>query len=224
METVLKATPATALVKHRGLFVPPRYDLFKTDISASLAERLAATYNLRSTALIVNQNAASTQYLSFRYFLTGQPFRFFDACIGIDQSEITFSNPATVLELREEAARFWQIINESSPGRISSIYFEATLQCNTGGISTTKFLNESVNVPNADHLEKGFSLIVRTPEAIAKISLDVSEPIKDGLYVVFAFVGKAPVNDMVALERSFNDILNAYRYLQTLAHIELVEL
>jgi len=223
METVLKAWPRTVQVKHRGVFVPPRYELFKTDIGASLAANLAAAYDLRSTALIVNQNTASTQYLSFRYFLTGEPFRFFDAAIGIDQSELTFSNPASVGELRNEVARFWSIINKSLPGGISSSYFEANLQCDTGGVSTAKFLNDSVNVTKDGDLQKGFSLTIRSPDAVARIALEVSEPVQDGLYVVFAFVKKNPVGDMAALESSFNDILTAYRHLQSLAHIELVE-
>jgi len=223
METVLRARPVTVQAKHRGVFVPPRYELFKTDISASLAANLAATYNLRSTALIVNQNAASTQYMSFRYFLPGDPFRFFDASIGIDESELTFSNPATVGELRNEVARFWHIINKSLPGGISSSYFEANLQCDTAGVSTAKFLNDSVNVANDGHLQKGFSVTIRSPDAVAKIMLDVSEPIRDGLYVVFAYIENNPVGEMPALERSFNDILTAYRHLQSLAQIELVE-
>jgi hypothetical protein len=223
METVLKAWPRTVQVKHRGVFVPPRYELFKTDISASLAANLAATYNLRSTALIVNQNSASTQFLSFRYFLTGEPFRFFDAYIGIDQTELSFSNPATIGELQNEVGKFWQVINGSSPGGIASSYFEAHLQCDTSGVSTTRFLNDLVNVVNDDHLQKGFSVTLRSADAVARIALDVSEPIQDGLYVVFAFFGKNSIGDMSAFERSFGSILAAYRNLQNLAHIELVE-
>jgi hypothetical protein len=223
METMLRAKPVNVQVKHRGVFVPPRCELYKTDISATLAENLAAAYNLRSTALIINQNAASTQYISFRYFLTGEPFRFFDGSIGIDQSEVLFSNPATIEELRKEVSRFWRIINESLPKGIASSYFEANIQCDTEGVSTTKFLNDSVNVANDDQLQKGFSVTVRSRDAVARIALEVSEPIRDGLYVVFAYAGNNPIGDIAALERSFNDILSAYRHLQTLAHIELVE-
>jgi hypothetical protein len=134
-----------------------------------------------------------------------------------------FSNPATIEELRKEVSRFWRIINESLPKGIASSYFEANIQCDTEGVSTTKFLNDSVNVANDDQLQKGFSVTVRSRDAVARIALEVSEPIRDGLYVVFAYAGNNPIGDIAALERSFNDILSAYRHLQTLAHIELVE-
>jgi hypothetical protein len=65
MAEVLKARPVNVQVKHRAGFAPPRYDLFNTEISASLAMKLAERFNLKSTGIIVNQNASSTNYLSF---------------------------------------------------------------------------------------------------------------------------------------------------------------
>ena len=136
MSQVLKARPVNVQVKHRGAFVPPRYEIFKTDVSTSIAGKLAETYNLKSTGIIVNQNAASTQYLSFRYFLPGEPFRYLDASLGVDQTEIVFSNPATVAELVAEVGKVWSLVFEHLQPVITSNYIEATLHCQTDGLST----------------------------------------------------------------------------------------
>ena len=73
MGGLLRATPVNIQVRHRGSFAPPRYDFFRTEVSASIAMKLAETYGLKSTGIVVNQNAASTHYLSFRYVLPGEP-------------------------------------------------------------------------------------------------------------------------------------------------------
>jgi hypothetical protein len=225
MPPVLRAKPVNVQVKHRGMFVPPRYDLLKVDISVSIAGKLAETYNLKSTGIIVNQNAASTQYLSFRYFLPGEPFRYFDASIGLDQTEIVFSNPATVGELMGEVAKLWKLVFEGLQPIITSNYLEATLHCETED-STKAFLNALVNLQsNAPGIEKGFSLTAKTldVDAVARISLEASDSIPDGLYVMFAFVSKGTVRDMASFKNLFDATLNTYRELQSSAQIELVE-
>ena len=131
MAEVLKARPVSVQVKHRAGFAPPRYDLFNTEISASLAMKLAERFNLKSTGIIVNQNASSTNYISFRYFLPGEPVRFFDVSIGIDQAEIIFSNPATVPELMQEVEIIWSLIFESLTPSLNDNYFEAAVHCET---------------------------------------------------------------------------------------------
>jgi len=225
MSQVLRARPVNVHVKHRGGFVPPRYDLFKVDVSVSIAGKLAEMYNLKSTGIVVNQNAASTQYLSFRHFLPGEPFRYFDASIGLDQTEIVFSNPATVAELIGEVGKVWNVVFEGLQPIITSNYFEATLHCETEG-STKAFLNDLVNIKsNAPEIQKGFSLTAKAVDvdAVARVGLEVSDSVPDGLYVMFVFVGKASVQDMVSFKSLFDVTLSTYRALQSLARIEIVE-
>jgi hypothetical protein len=224
MSEVLKAKPVSVQVKHRGAFVPPRYNLFKTDVSVSLAEKLAETYNLKSTGIIINQNLSSTQYISLRYFLPGDPFRYLDASIGIDQGEIGFSNPATVDELKSEATKLWSLVFENLQPVVTSNYLEVTLHCAPDGSSTKMFLNNLVNIQsNIPELHKGFSLTVKEADTLARISVDVSDSVPDGLYVVFAYVSPATVCDMESFAKLFSTTLVAYRRLQSLARIELVE-
>ncbi|HEU4341950.1 MAG TPA: hypothetical protein VFU31_10300, partial [Candidatus Binatia bacterium] len=190
----------------------------------SIAGKLAEIFNLKSTGIIVNQNATSTQYLSFRYFLAGEPFRYFDGSIGLDQTEIVFYNPATVPELVGELGKVWRVIFKNLRPNITSNYVEATLHCDTNGSSTKAFLNDLVEVrSDALGIHKGFSLTSKTVDAVARISLDVSDSVADGLYVVFAYVSTGSVRDMLSFERLFDATLTAYRSLQSLAQIELVE-
>ena len=224
MAEVLKARPVSVQVKHRAGFAPPRYDLFNTEISASLAMKLAERFNLKSTGIIVNQNASSTNYISFRYFLPGEPVRFFDVSIGIDQAEIIFSNPATVSELMQEVEIIWSLIFESLTPSLNDNYFEAAVHCETDGASVKAFLDSAVTVqPNAPGMHKGFSVTNRTSETVSKLSLDVSEPVPDGLYVAFAYVSRGIVTELASLVKLVNLALASYRSLQTIAQIELME-
>jgi hypothetical protein len=223
MGAILRATPINGQVRHRGSFVPPRYDFFRTEVSASIAMKLAETYGLKSTGIVVNQNAASTHYLSFRYVLPGEPVRYFDGTIGIDQTEIVFTNPATVAELRTELAKVWKVILETAQPTIANNYCEATLHCKTEG-STKDFLSKLVNIQlNAPGIQKGFSLSAEAADGVARIGLEVSNSVPDGLYVTFVHVSAGSVRDIVSFEKVFDASLTAYRRLQNLAHIELVE-
>ena len=224
MSEVLRARPVNVQVKHRGTLVPPCYDLFKTEVGVAVATKLAETFNLRSTGIIVNQNATSAQYLSFRYFLAGEPFRYMDASIGLDQVEIVFSNPATMAELMGEVGKVWGVIVENLQPIVASNYVEATLHCETDGLSTRAFLNNLVRVQSdVQGIHKGFSVTSKVVDTVGRISLDVSESVADGLYVVFAYVSTGSVRDMLSLENFFAATLKAYRSLQRLAHVELVE-
>ena len=224
MSQVLQARPVSVQVKHRGAFVPPLYNLVKAEVSIAMATELAQTYNLKSTGIIVNRNATSTQYLSFRYFLPGEPFRYLDVSIGMDQTEITFFNPATVDELMAQVRQVWNILFKDLQPIISSNYLEANLHCETDGVSTKAFLNELVNVhSDKPGMHKGFSLTSKGVDTLSRIGVDVSDSVADGLYVVFAYVGTGSVRDMASLGKLFNAILVAYRGLQSLAHIELIE-
>lgn len=211
--------------RHRGSFVPPCFELFKPDVSAPLARKLAETYDLRSTGIVVNQTAASTQYLSFRYVLSGDPFRYLDVAIGIDQMEIAFSNAATVPELIKEVSRVWNLVIEILHPTMKDNYFEATLHCECES-STKTFLDGLVDVPtNSIDINKGFLLSTKAEkvDATARLSLEVSEVISDGLYVTFGFFSKGTIRDLATLAELFNAVLNTYRSLQALAHVEIEE-
>jgi hypothetical protein len=226
MTKLLRAKPVNVQVKQRGAFVPPRFDLFRPDVSISIAGKLAETFNLKSTGIIVNQNAASTQFLSFRYFLPGEPFRFFDASIGIDQVEIVFSNPATVSELVHEVTKIWSIVFHYLNPTVASSYCEATLHCDTDGVSTKAFLNDLVNVSSdRQELHKGFSLTSKlvNRDVVARISLDVSDSVPDGLYVTFAYVSRESIRELSSFERLFEGTLITYQSLQSLSQVELTE-
>ena len=223
MPQVLRARPVNVQVKHRGALVPPCYDLFRTEVGVSIANKLAATFNLKSTGIIVNQNATSAQYLSFRYFLPGEPFRYMDASIGLDQVEIVFCNPATMAELLGEVVKVWGVIVENLHPIVASNYVEATLHCETDGLSTRAFLNDLVNVQSdVSGIHKGFSITSKAVDTVGRISLDVSESVADGLYVVFAHVSTGSVRDMPSFEKFFDAALTAYRRLPNSAYIELM--
>src|SRR6266508_1534833 len=186
MAQVLIAKPVSVGVRFRGFFVPPRYEFFKVEVSTLLATRFAETYGLKSTDIIVNQNAASSQYLSFRYLLKGEPFRYMDVSVGIDQGDVYFSNPATILELMTELGRVWKIILETLTPMIQSTYFEAILHCETEKPGAKEFLDEMLRVmPNESELRKGFSISTQPADGVKKLTLEVSESVQDGLYVVF---------------------------------------
>lgn len=221
---VLRARPVNVQFRHRGFCVPPCYELYKPDVSANLARKLAETYNLKSTGLVVNQNSASTQYLSFRYILSGEPFRYLDAAIGIDQTEVAFANPATMGELITEVSRVWDIVTKTQPV-IRDNYFEATLHCETES-STKDFLNGLVNIQTQDSdIKMGFSLTTKAEKVAAtiRIGLEVSDFVSDGLYVIFVFASKEIVQNLAGFAELFHAVLDTYRSMQTLTHIELVE-
>lgn len=226
MADVLRAKPVNVQVRHRGSFVPPCYKLMTTDVSVSLAGKLAETFNLNSTGIIVNQNAMGTQYLSLRYILPNEPIRYLDVSIGVDQAEIVFINPATMGELKGELGRVWTAILQTYKPNITGHYFEATLHCVTEGLSVEEFLNKLVNVQlDGPGSHKGISLTTKVADidAEARISLDVSGSVPDGLYVVFACASKRNAQDMVSVENLFEVTINTYRRMQRLAHIELLE-
>jgi hypothetical protein len=222
---ILRAVPTNVQVRYRGVFVPPYYDFLKTDVGISLLGKFAEAYNLRSTAIAINQNAPSTQYLSFRHVLPGEPFRYLDVSLGIDQAEIVFFNPATVSELTNEIGKVWSVIFQHSGPTVMNHHFEATLHCDTEGLSTKDFLSKLVNVQSDEVMQKGFSLTARPSDAdgMARIALEVSESVPDGLYVFFIFVGKGTVRNMNSLTNLLQSTLITYRGMQTWAKIELLE-
>ena len=84
-------------------------------------------------------------------------------------------------------------------------------------------MNDLVNIQsNAPEIQKGFSVTAKVVDfdAVARVGLEVSDSVPDGLYVMFVFVGKASVQDMVSFERLFDVTSSTFRALQSLAHIE----
>jgi hypothetical protein len=227
MDQVLRARPRNVQFRHRGSCVPPCYELFKPDVNIPLARKLAETYELKSTDIVVNQQAASTHYVSFRYILTGDPFRYLDVAIGIDQIEVAFFNAANIAELIKEVGQVWKLLMEILKPAIKGNYFEVTIHCDSE-TSTKTFLNGRVEIDSLTSgldINKGFSVSTKVDKvhATARIGLEVSELIADGLYVTFGFVSKDIVHNAAAFTDLFNTTLVTYRFLQTLAHIELME-
>ena len=233
MASILTAKPINVQTKFRGQFSPPSYNLFRVEVSTTLATKLAETFGLQSVNIIINQNASSTQYLYYRYFLQGDPFRYMDVTIGIDQAEVVFSNPATIPELISEFDKVWKIILECLSPNIRQSYFEATLHCEADGVK--EFLNKAVQVPtnpsqsmrvSADpaDIHKGYSITLQQhPNLSARLSLDLSGSVKDGLYVAFAYFNMATMIDMTAFSQFFNSILVSYRTLQAMCGVQLLE-
>jgi hypothetical protein len=225
MDQILKARPRNVQFRHRGSLVPVCYELFKPEVNVALAQKISETYDLKSTGIIVNQSAASTHYLSFRHTLLGDPFRYLDATIGIDQIEVAFFNAATVVELVTEVSRVWKIVIELLRPTIKDNYFEAILHCESES-STKTFLDKLVNIQQDGlDINKGFSISTKVEkiDAIARVGLEVSETISDGLYVAFVVASKKTVRNLADFAPLFETTLGTYRSLQTLAHIELEE-
>lgn len=223
---LLRVKPVNVQTRYKTTFVPPNYNLVKVEVSIALAESLAEVFNLKSSNIIFNQNTMSTQYLSFRYVLPNEPIRYLDGSIGVDQAEVVFLNPANVLELRDEFMKVWKAVIEKSKPSFLEHHFKATLHCTTEGVSAKEFLEKFVNVrTEAIDVQKGFSLTVKHPEIFgeAKIGLEVSTAIPDGLYVVFGCVSKQKVKDSTSLGSLMDTTINVYRRLQPLAHIEVLE-
>jgi hypothetical protein len=117
----------------------------------------------------------------------------------------------------------WRVIFETAQPILAGNYCEATLHSKTEG-STKDFLGKLVNIQlNAPGLQKGFSLSTEAADGVSRISLEVSNSVPDGLYVAFVYVSTESVRDIVSFEKVFDAGLTAYRRLQSLAHIELVE-
>lgn len=207
-------------------FAPPNYSLATPEVAASLAGRFAEVFNLKSTGIIFNQNAMSTQYVSFRYIFPGDPIRYLDALIGVDQAEVFFLNPLNVSELTEGCLKVWKAMLEKSKPKIAEHYFEATLHCTTEGVSAKNFLDKFVSLQTTNkEIHKGFSLTSKHSEISgeARIGLEVSGSVPDGLYVTFACTSKKKVENSAGLVDLIDKTINIYRNLQPLAQIEVLE-
>jgi hypothetical protein len=224
MASLLIAKPLSVQITCRGFFVPPKFDFYRVEISTALATKVAETFALKSTEIIVNQNAAASQYISFRYTLAGEPFRYVNVSMGIDQAEISFFNPATVPELMAEVEKTWKVIFDILKPMVKSSYFEAALHCRTEKIAVSEFLNETVRVTeDSPDLRKGFSVGTRPADAINKLTLEVSDSVENGLYVGFASINGTSVRDLAGFFAVLKSTLVTYRTLQKLASVQILE-
>jgi len=223
---MLRVTPVNVQVRHRITFAPPNYSIVTTEVAASLATRFAEVFNLKSTGIIFNQNSMSGQYLSFRYVLPNSPVRYIDALIGVDQAEVLFLNPLNVSELKEEFLKVWKAMLEKSKPKIAEHYFEATLHCTTEGVGAENFLDKLVSIQTMDReIHKGFSLTSKHSEISgeARIGLEVSTSLPDGLYLIFVCASKKKVENLAGLGDLIDKTIDIYRNLQPLAQIEVLE-
>jgi hypothetical protein len=225
---MLRGTPVNAQVRYRGSFAPANFSLVTNEVAAALAKKFSEVFGLRSANIVFNQNAMSTQYVSFRYILPKEPIRYFDALIGVDQTEVVFSNPGSASQMKEECLKVWEAVIEATKPSIAEHHFEVTVHSTVEGTSTSvrDFLNGLVNVAkDRSDISRGFSLIVKEPQltGAARIGLEVSTEIPDGLYLAFGCVSKTRVENMRALGELFDAVIKIYGDIQALAQIEMLE-
>jgi hypothetical protein len=147
-----------------------------------------------------------------------------DVLIGLDQMEIVFSNPATIPELMTEIGRVFSVVMERLRPIVKGCYFEANIHCETEKPGAQSFLNKMIRVTSDDSTtRKGATLITQFGNDSAKLHLEVSDSIQDGLYVVFAFLSKADFRDVQSFSGLFSTLLEAYRKLQNMASVEILE-
>jgi hypothetical protein len=186
---------------------------------------LAEAFNLRSSSIVFNQYSIGAQYLSFRYVPPSQPPRYFDAAIGVDQAEAVFTNPATVAELKREFLKIWTPVVEKSKAKIVEHYFEATLHGGTGSVGAKAFIDRFVKVdtPQGAGIDRGFSLTSKHHNTLeeARLGLEVSGVVADGLHVSFACLSRTIVEDVVNLQKVMDAALKTFKDLSSLAQVEV---
>jgi hypothetical protein len=108
---------------------------------------------------------------------------------------------------------------------VHGAYFEATLHCETERPGAQAFFNEMIRGSvDSPEKPKGVSFSMqRGGDDYAKLNLEVSDSVPDGLYVVFAFWKKADLPESASFLRMFESALTAYRKLQASASIRILE-
>ncbi|OFW15604.1 MAG: hypothetical protein A3H27_00155 [Acidobacteria bacterium RIFCSPLOWO2_02_FULL_59_13] len=226
MSELLRAIPVSVQVRYRATFTPPHYDLVLAEVATRIARNLTQSFNLRAANIVFNQNSMSTQYLSFRHVFSTEPIGYADVTMGVDQAEIVVQNPTTALQLKSLIAGAWQSIFEATKPNITDHLAEVTVQSNTEGLSVRDFFSRFVAIPGMDgSVQPGFSLKRKQQEmnGEARISLETSIILPDGLYVGFSCTSAKSISDLEGLSGLFDMILNAYRQLQSTAQMTIVE-
>jgi hypothetical protein len=229
MAGILKLKPANVQVIYRPSFSPPNYTLVRNDVALAVARQLATAFSLKSTNIAFNQNSTSGQFVSLRYVLPIIPevqLRYLDALLGVDQAEVIFVNPATILELKAENMKVWKILLDESKPIMSQHYLEAQLHCAIEEGNPAEYLNSIVTLDSGiPPVQKGFSISIREPgiNGDARIQLEMSALIPNGIYVSFACGSRSKIENLSAAEKLFDEIIALYRKIQSMAHVQILE-
>lgn len=232
-QEILQIKPVNSQVRYRATLVPPNYNVVTTDVAAALAGELAEAFKLTSRDILFNQGTLSTSYLAFRYFVSVRSanisqFSYLDVSIGADQVEILFVNPLSASVVKEEFLKVWKPLIDKIKPRITKHYFEISLDSSTEGASANKFLDQFVAIQfevAPKLIGKGVSLTVEYPEsgAQARISLENSNSIPEGLFMFITYTLQRIVTDMVSLGDVIESAIEVYRSLQPVVHIRVME-
>lgn len=229
MAGVLKLKPANVQVIYRPSFFPPNYTLIRNDVALAVARELATTFSLKSTNISFNQNSTSGQFVSLRYVLPIIPevqLRYLDALLGVDQAEVVFVNPATLSELKAENMKVWKILLDESKPVMSQHYLDAQLHCAIEVGDPAEYFNSIVTLDSGIFAaQKGFSISIKEPgiNSDARIQLEMSTLIPNGIYVSFACGSRSKIESLLALGNLFDEIIALYRRIQSTAHVQILE-
>jgi len=226
----LHLRPSFGQVRYR-MGTAPNYELALPGNIARLAGKLAEVFNLKATSFVFNQNALSTQLLSFRYiFPFGAPgipleqLPYLDVALGVDQVDLLFSNPPTLKLLRETYIRTLGAVLEVSPTIIADHFFEASLHSPPDAANIRQFFDDIVKIPTDLPLEKGFIFSLNLENgARATMNLDTSLHIKGGVFIFFTYTHSMKVNGVSSISTVIDSAVHTYRKFQLAANIDIVE-
>lgn len=230
MPKKLHLRPSLGQVRYR-MGTAPNYQLASPGNVAHLAGRLAEIFSLKATSLNFNQNALSTQFLSFRYIFPfaapGIPLNqlpYLDVALGVDQVDMLFSNPPTVQVVRETYLRTLEaIIGVSSP-TVTDHYLEASLHAPGDHVNIRQFFDSFVTIPTSLPIEKGFSFsLMLESNARAAMNLDTSILIKGGVFIFFTYTHSVNTKDVSSIAAIIDSAVAVYRQFQSVANIEIEE-
>src|SRR5207244_12211090 len=99
---------------------------------------------------------------------------------------------SNVSELTSQIERERKNLMESLTPVVKGAYFEATLHCETDKPGAQAFFNEMLRTSSdGSVMPKGISFSMERGDDSAKLNLEVSDSVSDGLYVLFAYFRKA---------------------------------
>lgn len=231
MSERLHLRPGVGHVRYRIGVSPPNYKLASPEIVAQVAGKLAEVFNLKSSGINFNQNALSTNFLSFRYFLPIDipgialaQIPYLDVAVGADQLELFFSNPPTVIAVRDTYLRVLDVIIGLSTPTITEHYLEASLHAPGDNVNVQKFFDEVVGISTKLPLDKGFSFALTLENnARAAMNLDTSIVIKGGVFIFFTYTAAQKVQDISSIGSIVESAVGIYREFQSIANIEIEE-
>jgi len=230
MSEKIHLRPGLAQVRYR-LGTAPNYQLASPGNVAHLAGKFAEIFNLKATSFNFNQNALSTQFLSFRYIfpfgaqgipLTHLPY--LDVALGVDQVDLLFSNPPTVQLIRETSLRILEAVIAVSSPTMADHYFEASLHAPGDQINIRQFFDNFVTIPTTFPIEKGFAFSLTLENgARAAMNLDTSILIKGGVFIFFTYTRSVNAKDVNSIAAIMDSAVGVYRQFQSVAKIEIEE-